>query len=174
MNGYGRGLLALVIAPVVLAAASAGWAGTDFDGVSGQKDQDLFSRVKAVPAPGAVPARAVAQAQGAGEDWRTEVLSGAAISLNRKFRALEAEGHDLRVEKCQFGRFSPDTILIGKRKLASGARTETRTEYLLGAQFKRRMSELEGRGIAVAIKCYENIPWHFGDHGLIQYGIKDP
>ena len=169
MNGYGRRLSVAAITTVVLAVASAARAAVDFDGASRKESRSVLAQAVASPAPPAVLGRPVPQAQGTPEDWRTEVLYGSLADLNRKFRALEAGGYEIRVEKCQFGRFSPDTILIRKRKLAEGARTEIRTEYLLEAQFQRRMSQLEGAGIDVEIKCYEKIPWLFGDHGVIQY-----
>lgn len=172
MNEYRGRLSVLAIAPAVLALAATARAAVEFDGRSRREGRNILSVVTASPAPEAVPVRAVPQPTGPPEDWRTEVLYGAVIDINRKFQALEAGGYEIRVEKCQFGRFSPDTILIRKRKLPEGVRPGTRTEYLLNGEFQRRMSRLEGLGIEIEVKCFERLPWHFGDHGVIQYRNK--
>ena len=160
-----------MLALVSMSAAVSARAAAEFDGASSKDKRDLLSEVRSLPGPGASP-NLVPLPQPAPDSWQTEVLNGAVNAINRRFQALEAGGFEVRVEKCQFARFSPDTILIRKRKLPEGLRSEIRTESLLGSEFQRRMAQLEAQGTEVEIRCFENIPWLFGDHGVIQYRSK--
>ncbi len=163
--------LRLSVSLLVLTAAVRG-AAVDFDGRLNKGRPDLLSQARGIPLPKEALPVPGPLAPAAPEAWKTEVLHGAVNDLNRRFSAMEAGGFEVRVESCQFARFSVDTVLIRKLKLPEGTRSEVRTESLLGSQFQRRMAELEGQGYEVEIRCFENIPWLFGDHGVIQYRGK--
>ena len=162
----------LPLALFSMSAAAFARAAVDFDGGANKDKKDLLSEVRSLPGPKEAMPKPVAFPQPAPDAWITEVLYGAVNAVNRRFQALEAGGFEVRIEKCQFARFSPDTILIRKRKLPEGVRSELRTESLLGSEFQRRMAQLEGQGYEVEIRCFENIPWLFGDHGVIQYRLQ--